>query len=522
MGIDLKKFAADPLEFFDALVIPSAHGPRRFKDCMADFQREWFQATAPSLIALSKGERPPIGRFWTERSKGGSKDTDAACVLLWLLAFSRSKLDMQVGASDRDQALELKKAAADILRLNEWLAVRIEVQVWTLLCKATGSECAIISSDIASSHGARPDVVCLNELSHITKEEFAQNLLDNASKKPDGLVIVATNAGFNPSWQYNWRETFRQSDRWHFHQLAQPSPWLRDEEIEEAERRNSRSRFNRLYWGQWVSASGDALDQQDIDACTDGSLGPMGKVKGWIYCGGLDLSVSQDHSALVVVAANRSTQQLQLAYAESWKPDPQTRKVDLVQVERTILATHQRYDLEILGCDPFQAQLMMQRLSLQKVPVKEVPFVGKALNEMASVLLDVFRSRRIRLYNHRALIADLQRLTIEERSYGYRLAAARTTRGEGTVHADLAVALSIALPLAVEEAGHVPIVIHSMLDGDGDNPFLQWTRRQQQYQEETEYLSRGDPSSDPWRKAMRLVGRTAPPVCDLEENEPCP
>src|SRR5690606_18133481 len=98
-----------------ALTIPSAHGPMPFKDCMADYQRHWFGAIAPSLLAVSRGEKPPIGRFWTERTKGASKDTDAGCCLLWLLAFSRAKLDMQVGAADRDQAAELKKAIADVI-----------------------------------------------------------------------------------------------------------------------------------------------------------------------------------------------------------------------------------------------------------------------------------------------------------------------------------------------------------------------------------------------------------------------
>src|SRR4029079_1588500 len=160
---------------------------------------------------------------------------------------------------DRDQAAELKKAAADILRLNAWLAQRIEGQSWTLLCRATGSECRLLQSDIAGSHGSRPDIVVMNELSHVTKEEFSQNLLDNASKKPNGIVIVATNAGFLGTWQHSWRKMAQESDRWHFHTWSQPAPWLSDDEVEEAARRNSRARQQRLYWGHWVAQTGDAL-----------------------------------------------------------------------------------------------------------------------------------------------------------------------------------------------------------------------------------------------------------------------
>jgi len=80
-----------------------------------------------------------------------------------------------------DQADELRKAAKDILRLNPWLATRIEIQSWKIICNATASECEIIAADVAGSHGARPDVLILNELSHVTKQEFAENLLDNAA-----------------------------------------------------------------------------------------------------------------------------------------------------------------------------------------------------------------------------------------------------------------------------------------------------------------------------------------------------
>src|SRR5262249_8332932 len=113
----LKHWAADPLAFIESLKIPSAHGPQSFGVCMASFQREWFKAITPALLPIAKGEKPPIGRYWTERTKGGSKDSDIACCLLWLLAFATRRLEAQVGAADADQADELRKAARDILAL---------------------------------------------------------------------------------------------------------------------------------------------------------------------------------------------------------------------------------------------------------------------------------------------------------------------------------------------------------------------------------------------------------------------
>ena len=79
---NIRKFASDPLAFIDALIIPSARGAKPFAEVMAPHQREWFEAIAPSLVAVATGKHPPIGKFWSERTKGGSKDSDIACASL--------------------------------------------------------------------------------------------------------------------------------------------------------------------------------------------------------------------------------------------------------------------------------------------------------------------------------------------------------------------------------------------------------------------------------------------------------
>jgi hypothetical protein len=104
---------------------------------------------------------------------------------------------------------------------------------------------------------------------------------------------------------------------------------------------------------------------------------------------------------------------------------------------------------------------MAQRLAKRNVTMVETPLVGKALDRMATTMMEVFRSRRIDLYPHERLVADLRRLSIEEKSYGHRLTATRDADG----HCDLGTALAIALPAAVDLAGQsygtgsaVPIV----------------------------------------------------------------
>ena len=514
MSLDLRKFATDPMAFIRALIIPSGRGVKRFGDCIADFQTERFEQLIPALVAVAKGEKPPIGRYWLEATKGASKDSDLAIAVLWLLAFSKRPLTIQIGAADQDQADEMRLICKGILRLNEWLASRIEVLSWKIVCKATFSECSILAADVAGSHGARPDVLILNELSHVQKQEFAENLLDNAAKVPHGLAVIATNSGFTGTWQERWRQIAMDSpDRWIANIFNRPSPWLDEKEIAEAKRRNSRARFLRLWHGIWASSCGDALDEADLQAAINRTLRPLHAGQaGWFYVGGLDLGVKQDHSALVVIGGNRETLQLRLAHAMSWQPNEDTGKVDLMAVERAVLDMHQRFNLLTCGYDPFQAELMAQRLTLQDVPMNEMTFTGTNLNRMASTLLDVFRSRRIELYDMPRLIADLSRLTIEEKSYGYRLSATRDENG----HADLATALSITLPLAVESAGIAPVRVGAVdlnTAYDGNLTPLQRYLKQletarKEHDDEIRLLSGPDPYCDQnFVIAMQNLGR---------------
>ena len=148
----LDAFADDPLLFISNLIIPGAGGPRVFGEVMADFQAEWFAAIAPSLVDLAHRRVAKLRRFWNERIKGGSKDSDIGCCLLWLLAFSPLPLLIECGAKDRDQIDELRTAIRDVVRLNPWLEGTadnrwLKVEKTRIVNLRTGAECRFLTSD---------------------------------------------------------------------------------------------------------------------------------------------------------------------------------------------------------------------------------------------------------------------------------------------------------------------------------------------------------------------------------------
>lgn len=445
----ITKSADDFLLFARGLTIPSASGPIMFEKCMVDFQRKCFADLAPSLHAVRDGVMPPKRRFWIERTKKASKDGDMAVCLLWLLAFPKRPLYLQVGAADRDQAAIIKRRIADLLFHNEWLNKYVEVQNYRVRSLSRiNAELDIVAADIAGSHGETPDVLVVNELSHVTKWEFVENLLDNADGVPQGLVIIATNAGYQGTKAHALKDTCKASG-WTQHILSRPAPWINQSDLADAKLRSTPSRYRRLWLGEWPSGKGDAFGEEDIDRIFSEELRPLLEAeRGWRYVAGLDLGVSHDHAGLFVLGCNVQEQRLQAAWLKGWAPLQKSGEVDLIDVENTCYAMHQAFRLEWLGYDPHQAVLMAQRLRRKGVNCQAVPFVGSNLTAMANTLKEVVSSGKLKSFedDDGRLRRDLAKLSITEKPYGYKLEAVSDEHG----HADVGTALVICLPRAVQ------------------------------------------------------------------------
>jgi hypothetical protein len=455
----LTKYASDFVAFASDLYVPLGACSGRLGDHWAEFQRADFEAMAPSLLALARGEVPKLRRFWIERTKGGSKDSDVAVAILWLLAFAPRSIRIQVGAFDQQQASEIRDIIRAILAidapLNRLLSSVVEVQKYSVVAHAntagrSESVCEILTTDAYGSHGARPDVVIANELTHVQSEAFMQTLLDNADKIPHSLVIIATNSGEIGSWQEKWRDIARDSDRWHVSVLNVPAPWVSEADLRESQRRNPPERFNRLWRGVWSSGEGDGLNPADIAACTT-LKGPMHWRRDRIFVAGLDLGIVNDHSSLCILAADPRRGMVELAALWSWEPELNEygkKSVDLIEIRHVVSKAHEMY--EFIGCkyDFWQAELMAQELRAEGVPMSETKLNAEDLNLITRSLLDAFSNRRIALYPHPELQRDLLRIRVKETLRGFKLDAVRDDAG----HADRAMALAFCLPAALAMA----------------------------------------------------------------------
>lgn len=438
-----------PGQFRRAMVIDASGAAVPFRP--DPWQEADFQALDPAwqyAAGTLTGSPPTIRRAWQERPRGHSKTADLAIMVTWALAFAPRPIRGIVAAGDRDQAALLRDSIATLARVNDWVGGLLDVQSWAVVNRRTGATLDILSSDVGSSFGLLPDFIAVDEITHWPEDRGRQlwdSLLSSSAKRANCLVTVICNAGFTEHFAYRIREAVRTDPAWHFSHLDGPvASWITPDRLAEQQRLLPGAAYDRLWGNLWSAGTGDALSPADIQAAITATEPMSGSEEGWQFFAGLDLSVSRDHSALVVVGRHLHGR-LRLGTVRAWAP-PRGGKIDLSAVRQAVVEVHQRFRPWTFY-DPYQAELLAQDVRQYGVWLEPQPFAGTALSEMASALVESFTSHNIALYPDEALLADLRRLRIEERPAGWRLAAERTAAG----HCDRATALALAL-LAAKRA----------------------------------------------------------------------
>lgn len=488
------RYAADPAAFRDDLIVDVDGVCRRLGDVMDDWQRDDFAALDPALKRCNgRSDESAKMRAYFERPRGHSKTTDLAVVCCWALAFATRPIRGYCFAADKDQAALLKDAMAVVVRLNPWLGQLLDVQKSCVVNigdghPGNGGKLDISTSDVASSFGILPDLIIADELTHWQGDgSLWHSLISSAAKRSNCLLVTISNAGFCDSWQWSVREAARSDeDNWIFSRLEGPqASWMTEARLEEMRRMLPAIAFARLFENLWSSSGGDALSEEVINAAFVPDLGPLTRAeKGYMYTGGLDLGVSRDCSAIVILGVKRGRFEhgkIRLAYTRIWRPTKK-KKVNLQQVEDAIADLYQRFKFKQFAYDPWEARHMASRLQSagmgkfagetrfgkqrrERMPLIEVAPTGTNLQNIATAVIESFNDHRLELYDDGELKRDLHRLRVEERPYGFRLTSPR----DGSGHGDTASAFSLALLAAAELASKKIVRAGAVSDRDPDD-----------------------------------------------------
>jgi phage terminase large subunit-like protein len=525
---DFTRFANDPSAFRRSLIVDVDGFARRFGDVMDEWQREDFAALDPGLMRCNgRSTEPAKMRAYLERPRGHSKTTDLAVTSVYALAFAQRPIRGYVFAADQDQAGLLKAAMETLVRLNPWLKNIIDIQKNVAVNHAPGhpgqgGRLEIFTSDVASSYGILPDLIIADELTHWEGDgSLFHSLISSAAKRENCLFVIISNAGFSGSWQWDVREAARTDDAWIFRRLDGPlASWMSPARLAEQRRMLPPAAYLRLWENVWSSGLGDALSPEDIEAAFNPELQPMEhRESGWLYVGGVDLGLTRDCASTVVLAVpDGHWGKIRLAHHRLWRPQP-GKKVDLMEVEAHLLNLDERFGLEQIGFDPWQAELLSARIESNsnrrrrnqrrrlwtKPFMLEVQPTAANLRSQAALVIESFQDGRLEFFDCLPLKRDFIKLRAEEKSYGIRLVSPRDENGHGDSYSAFANALLIAHEANLKR----PVTAGIVSDG-GQSPWQREQRsfeaRQQAAAEEHEALRNFDESKALWCQAAREMG----------------
>jgi phage terminase large subunit-like protein len=526
--VNLLELQSDPAAFRANLLIDTDEGPAPFSKVINDWQDRDFRSLDSGWQRAVKGSKheAQYQRGWLERPRGHSKSLDLGIMAAWALFASRRRLSGIGAAGDQDQARILRDAIGRLTYINPWLAKLLEVQSYRIVNPRTESALEIITSDAPTSYGLTPDFCICDEVVHWKKRDLWDSLLSSSAKRSTCMLVCISNAGMSDDWTWQLREAVRQDPHWYFSRLEGPeASWISRELLDEQERLLPQIAYRRLWLNIWTAGGGDALTKEIIDAAFHKELRPMtGAEHGWEFCGGLDLGVSRDASAIAILGVRRGREGhglIRLAFTRVWRP-VRGKKVNLQEVEDTLVSLNSRFHLKQLDYDPWQATFMGQRLQASDIgrmasgyrpytpagqgrkvslPMVEIPSTQKYLQAMATTCIECFNDKRIELFEDGDLRRDLTRMRVEERPQGFRMTFPHDALG----HGDLGTAFLLALLASSELAGKRIARAGPIPQG---NAFERFARQCERREQEMEKLRLGGAEDNPFERLARLSGRS--------------
>ena len=465
----------------DLFGVVKADGTRQFKQCIA---------------FLSK--------------KNGKSELAAAVALYLLCADHEQRAEIYGAAADRQMAGLVYSVAADMIRLSPALMKRCKIldSRKRIVFEPTNSFYQVLSSDADRAHGVSAHGVIVDEI-HVQKNPDLYNVLTKGSgdarKQP--LQFIISTAGDNiHSIGY---ELFQKAqdiisgrktdptiypvvyaadpeDNW-----TAPATWRKanpsmgitfpESAIREAcesaiQNPSEENVFKTLRLNIWTKQAVRWMPMEKWDKCA-ATIDPEA-LRGRPCYGGLDLSSTQDLTALVLVFPPFGDDEKYRVLPFAWVPeetiDRRSRRdhvnydlwkrqgfifategnvVDYEAIEQKILQLREYYDIREIAYDRWNATLLVQHLSDEGLTM--VPF-GQGMVSMSPPTKELMRltlEEKLAHGGHPVLRWCMDNAVVQTDAAGN----IKLSKEKATEKIDLAVALVMALDRAIrnETAGSV-------------------------------------------------------------------
>jgi phage terminase large subunit-like protein len=430
-----------------------------------DDGRRWGQAATQVQRDDARAILDPLSQtpyHFVTRSRGYAKTDDAAGMAIGVML---AQLDpgsrVYALAADRDQGRLIVDSVEGFVGRTPELAGALSVDAFKVTARRSGSTLEVLAADAPSSYGLRPAFLVVDELAQWGTTEAPRRLFDATTsalaKVRDARCVVITSAGDPAHWSYKIREHALVDPLWRVHEVPGPPPWIDPARLEEQRRRLLPSMYARLFENRWTASEDRLTTVDDLRACVTLD-GPKGHVGGRRYAIGVDLGLRNDRTVVVVCSIDEAEVSWSPGVPESddpffaWRllnshhplaqrpPLPQSddegglrvvqldrigvwagsreRPVDLGTVEAWITTAHDEYNSPSVVCDPYQAELLMQRLARRGARVIPYVFTQQSVSRLAQRLFRLIGDHAIAVPPDAELLDELANVRLRETSPG--------------------------------------------------------------------------------------------------------
>jgi phage terminase large subunit-like protein len=397
--------------------------------------------------------------------KQGKSTLASALALFLLYADGEPGADIVSAAADRAQAAIVFDAARQMVEADPVLSALTQVYRRELVVPSTGSSYKVISSEAYSKHGLHLSAAIVDELHAHESRDLLDVLQTSTGARRQPLMFIITTAGFDRTsvcWQeHEHAEKVRAGviddptylpvvygattdDDWTSAETwarANPSlgTTIKQDYLEQECRRAKElpayeNAFKRLHLNIWTENETRWLPMDKWDACR-AAVDPEA-LRGRRCFIGVDLSSTKDLSALVAIFPDDEGGYDVLA--DFWLPQhmltdrvkrhgvfnawassghlqlTEGNVIDHGVIERRIREYGERYQVERIGIDPWNATQMLAKLQADGLPAMPIAQTLGSLTAATKALEAIVLEGHLRHGGHPILRWCAANVTVEQ------------------------------------------------------------------------------------------------------------
>jgi phage terminase large subunit-like protein len=380
------------------------------------WQQDFFDEL---FLVYDDGERVYHEALVGIARKNGKSTVAAMLGLHGLLAAQHGGPEVYAAAASKDQARIVFDQAVEFIRASPRLSDWLQPQRSVITCKANGGVFRVLSSDAPLQYGLNPHVVIIDELWAHPTAELYYALTTGQLAQVSPMVVSITTAGFDrdsicyqlykrgvrlrdegglramreAGFLMRWYEADPTLD-WHDERAwrqANPSSWIRRQDLDREAKRLPESVFRRLHLNQWTETEDAWIKPYEWDACRGRPYFDLDKP---LIAMAVDVGIRRDSAA--ITWAQWHDEDLHVG-SEIMLPEVEGPSFGVSDIRNRLAGRARAHDAGVreINFDPWSFRESAEILAEAGLPLVEFPQNAARMAPASETLYELIVNRRL-------------------------------------------------------------------------------------------------------------------------------